>query len=316
MFLRSSSFTTTRRKRIIQAMVTTTLLHSATAAAVVTPPTTTATSPSSFVVKLYSLDSIKGNINGNNNIRIIHLLRHAEGYHNVEKDYKSPTNIDAQLTPKGIQQCQLLSKRLVDNSGKAKAETSLDTGGDSTIDSLYDVDCIISSPMRRALQTAQHSFEHQLSLSENDSNSSKLPPIPFVACEEWRETVNYLCDQRLSSNALQSSFPFVDFQHIQHDIDPIWSKYESQFGPHDVYTAIRESGDDEGLAQRAKLAWEFIKHRKEQNIALVSHSAFFMHVFTRPELGIVRYEDEEVEKLMTERPFENCEMRSIAFEVI
>lgn len=243
------------------------------------------------------------------NLRIIHLVRHAEGYHNVNKDYKNPAHIDAELTPKGIEQCQLLSKRL------AKSSEECDT-----FNALYDVECIISSPMRRALQTAQHSFEHklqlQLRLDDETDDIQHNSPIPFVACEDWRETVNYLCDQRLSSNALKSSFPFVDFDHIQHEIDPIWAKYESRFGSHTMYTKGRESIDDEGLVQRATRAWEFIQKRKEHNIAVVSHSAFFMHVFTRPELGIVQYEDEDVETLMTEKSFENCEMRSVAFEVV
>jgi hypothetical protein len=184
--------------------------------------------------------------------------------------------------------------------------------------------------MRRALQTAQHSFEHQLQLSkknkmildDNDSdddennNDKKNVQIPFVACEEWRETVNYLCDQRLPSSQLNQDFPFVNFDHIQHEHDPIWEKYEQRHGTHDQFTKVRESKDDKGLRERAESAWKFIGKRSENCIAVVSHSAFFMHIFTRPELGIVSYEDDDVEKLMTEKPFKNCEMRSLAFEVL
>jgi hypothetical protein len=46
----------------------------------------------------------------------------------------------------------------------------------------------------------------------------------------------------------------------------------------------------------------------------MSHSAFFMHVFTR--LGLVQYQDEHVEELMTSSRFDNCEMRSVAFDVV
>lgn len=283
--------------------------------------TSASTSP---VVKLYSLQSMTLNkklqLNPNKKLRIIHLIRHAEGYHNVNKDYKNPAHIDAELTPNGIRQCQALSEqlrlKLLEKSGKEKDE--------EWNDHLFRVQCIISSPMRRALQTAQHSFEHQLRLNNqnndnNEEDESLSSRIPIVACEAWRETVNYLCDKRLPTSQLCHYFPFVDFEQLiqsQHENDPIWDKYEAIYGTHDAYTKRRESVDDDGLRQRAQLAWEFLKHRPESNIAVVSHSAFFMHMFTRKEIGVVMYENEEVEKEMTERPFENCEMRSIAFEIL
>ena len=240
--------------------------------------------------------------------KVIHFIRHAQGYHNVDKDYKNPALVDAQLTLKGIEQCKELSIQIQDKNHL------MSKGKESMTDTikLFDVECIISSPMRRALQTAQHSFQHVL---EDDLDNSEPFPIPFIACEAWRETVNYVCDQRLPSSQLQQSFPFVNFEHIIDEIDPIWEKYESIHGTHDTYEKRRESNDDEGLRQRAKLAWDFIHSRNESCIAIVSHSAFFFHMFMRPEMGIVAYHDDHVEKYMTEW-FENCEMRSLLCENI
>jgi len=255
-------------------------------------------------VRLHSLHAATANPK----LKILHIIRHAEGYHNVNNSYRNPKNIDAQLTPRGIDQCQALSQRLqVEN---------------------ISIDSIVASPMRRALQTAYHSFRHALEVEEdehdkkqdaNDNGNNKNDtPLPFVACENWRETVNYICDARLPCSQLSSDFPYVDFDMIQHEDDPIWKYYEEKYGDNNAYVKIRESKDDESLVRRGRAAWDTISRRpdEERSIAVVSHSAFFMHMFTRPELNLVSYHDEEVEELMTGSGFENCELRSVAYEII
>jgi broad specificity phosphatase PhoE len=257
---------------------------------------TTALNSQVPTIRLHSLNSAAAQ---QNNLRVMHIIRHAQGYHNINNDYKNPNNLDAELTEFGIQQCKELSKRLKDEK--------------------LDVECIISSPMRRALQTAYHSFEHVWK-SEEDLNLNqqiqqpKSKDIPFVACENWRETVNYICDVRFSRSRLRKDFPYVDFGNIEHEEDPIWKYYEAKHGSLEEYTRVRESNDDEMLVKRARQAWSTIAERPERSLAVVSHSAFFMHMFTRPELGIVSYEDSDVEALMM-NGFENCEMRSVAFEI-
>lgn len=242
------------------------------------------------IVRLYSLSkNIQGQTTTKNNVncKIIHFLRHAQGFHNVEDDYKNPAFTDARLTDYGIEQCNNLSKKLQN-------------------DSSFRVDCIISSPMTRTLQTAQYSFQHIL-------QDKSEPIIPFIACEDWRETVNYLCDKRRDKQALIDDFPSVDFSQIQDDNDPIWHRYENVFGTHEQHTKHRESGDDVSLDKRARAAWKYVSSRPERKIAIVSHSAFFMHMFTR--LNVVEYEDSAMEDMMLEG-FEQCEMRSFAYELI
>jgi len=241
------------------------------------------------VVMLYSASSPEAIAR---NLRIVHFIRHAEGYHNINKDYKNPLHIDAELTPNGIVQCENLGAKLKKAGIK--------------------VDCIISSPMRRALQTASYSFRNMI---DNETSS-----VPIIACEHWRETVNYVCDVRLAKSDLMKTFEtdevLIDFSAIEHEHDPIWEKYEQHYGPHDIFTQHRESNDDDHLSKRAILAWKFIADRPvhEKSIAVVSHSAFFMHVFTR--LGLIQYQDQHAEELMTSSRFDNCEMRSVAFDVI
>ena len=70
------------------------------------------------------------------------------------------------------------------------------------------------------------------------------------------------------------------------------------------------------MRQRARKAWQTIAERPadENSIAVVAHSAIFMHMFTRPELGVVYYEDTDAKQLMQDG-FLNCELRSVAFDI-
>ena len=66
---------------------------------------------------------------------LVILVRHAEALHNALLDY----NIrDPPLTERGLRQCEELQKRLQNNLHVAQK-----------------IELIVSSPMRRALQTAQ-----------------------------------------------------------------------------------------------------------------------------------------------------------------
>lgn len=143
--------------------------------------------------------------------------------------------------------------------------------------------------------------------------------VPFVAHEEWRETVNYLCDSRRPTNVLAKIYPRVNFDHLApHDNDPIWEHYEDVYGDHTAHTSHRESDDPDSLYARAHRAWKALLERPERQLALVGHSAFFMHMFTPlfEELeGVVEYHDEDVRKMMTSEMFTNCELRSVVVDV-
>jgi len=216
--------------------------------------------------------------------KLLHLIRHAQGTHNVQSDYRNPAHIDAPLTPLGRIQCAQLQKKLIQER--------------------LTVDCIITSTLTRAIQTAQLSFDHQLSRQ----------PIPFIACEDWRETVNYLCDTRRPLSALKAEYPHIDFSAVPSQHDLIWEKYERIFGSHDRFTQHRESNDHAALALRVGAAWKFILNRQEKSIALVSHSALFMHMFNKLE-GVLSYGDDDVRQAMQNK-FENCEIRSMWVEAI
>mmetsp|Transcript_33055 Transcript_33055/g.69566 ORF Transcript_33055/g.69566 Transcript_33055/m.69566 type:complete len:282 (+) Transcript_33055:21-866(+) len=259
-------------------------------------------SPSTAAVRLFSLKSIANNINNGNNgpvyesatSKIVHLVRHAEGTHNLnEAESKLPPHFDANLTPRGVEQCGQLAKHT----------------------KTLDVGAVMVSPMTRCLETARLSFPH---LYETSSSSSNNDDVPFIAHEEWRETVNFLCDSRRPKQILQQNYPRVSFDRVSHDHDPIWSHYETVFGSYDTHTSKRESDDAISLYNRAHSAWKVLLSRPEKHLALVGHSAFFMHMFTPlfAELeGVVEYGDDGVRELMTSKRFDNCELRSLVVDV-
>jgi len=98
--------------------------------------------------------------------KLIHFVRHAQGYHNVDPRPIHERAADARLTPAGEAQCAALAEA---------------TAGLSP-------ELIVASPLTRTLQTATLVFRSQL------GQRASAPPL--IACEYARETVNYLCDCR------------------------------------------------------------------------------------------------------------------------
>ena len=223
--------------------------------------------------------------------KIVHMVRHAEGTHNVNEDYRSEQQLDARLTEKGVQQCEELAKQ---------RWNSRDT-----------TNVVITSTMTRCLQTALLSFP-----------SMKT----FVAHESLRETVNFVCDKRRSVTEIAKDFPMVDFTAVVDDEDPIWRAYEDRLG--DVWEHPRESADLVNVAARGRTFFQFLRDSCPANeVVVCTHSAFLRCILNwgygvpmKPPqtLGgeeevhpVVRYcGDKEWEEQMR-ASYENCELRSM-----
>ncbi|KAK9000666.1 hypothetical protein V6N11_081155 [Hibiscus sabdariffa] len=122
--------------------------------------------------------------------KTLHLVRHAQGIHNVEGDknwkaYMSPEYFDAHITPLGWQQVDNLRKH-VHESGLAKR-----------------IDLVIASPLLRTLQTAVGVFGGEVEL-----------------CRE--HLGGHPCDNRRNISDYQFLFPAVDFSLIENDEDTWW----------------------------------------------------------------------------------------------
>uniref|UniRef100_A0A6S8KEJ6 Phosphoglycerate mutase-like protein n=1 Tax=Amphora coffeiformis TaxID=265554 RepID=A0A6S8KEJ6_9STRA len=261
-----------------------------------------------------SLEDLRGL--GYTKVKKIHWIRHAQGYHNVG-DAKSRDNIDARLTPTGIEQCRTLAAAI-----KNAPE------GSPLHDVLNTTELIVTSPVTRCIQTALHSLQPLIEAK---------PGVPIVANDSIRETVNFNCDRRRPIHEIAQDFPQVDFtQACPFDEDNIWEYYVQMLGDDTEYTEDRESAEIHTIADRCRQFFvDWLQNRPEENIAVCCHATVSRCIFnfgmkagkTPTDVKQVldnrdpdeHDEDEPVvnfghhaglEKYMRE-DFKNCELRSM-----
>ncbi|KAK9166161.1 hypothetical protein Scep_001352 [Stephania cephalantha] len=226
--------------------------------------------------------------------KILHLVRHAQGVHNVEaekdeKAFLSPSLFDAHLTPLGWQQVDNLREH-VHVSGLLKR-----------------IELVIASPLLRTLQTAVGVFGGEgyvdgmnvlplmVANAGNSGrsaySSSNCPP--FIAVELCREHLGVRpCDSRRSISEYGPLFPAIDFSLIEDDED-VWWKAD-----------VREPNED--VAARGMKFLNWLWTREEKEIAVVTHSGFLFHTLKEYGKGCHPMMKEEICK-----HFANCELRSM-----
>ncbi|XP_026433186.1 phosphoglycerate mutase-like protein 1 isoform X2 [Papaver somniferum] len=226
--------------------------------------------------------------------KTLHLVRHAQGFHNVEGEknhdaYLSEELFDAQLTPLGWQQ--------VDNLHKHITECGIDK----------KVELVIVSPLLRTMQTAVGAFgggdyadgmDVTPLMVANGGNSnrsavSSLNTPPFVAVELCREHLGvHPCDRRRGVGEYRTIFPAIDFSLIENEEDVLWK------------ADVREA--DESLAARGMKFMNWLWTRKEKEIAVVTHSGFLFHTLSAFGKDCHPTVQQEICK-----HFANCELRSV-----
>ncbi|XP_059653152.1 phosphoglycerate mutase-like protein 1 isoform X2 [Cornus florida] len=226
--------------------------------------------------------------------KTIHLVRHAQGIHNVEGDknykaYMSPEYFDAHLTPLGWQQ--------VDNLRKHVHASGL----------FNKIELVITSPLLRTMQTAVGVFGGDgytdridvlplmLANAGNSGRSaiSSLNCPPIVAVELCREHLGvHPCDKRSSISDYQCLFPAVDFSPAKSDEDILWK------------ANIREKKEE--VAARGMKFMNWLWTRKEKEIAIVTHSGFLFHTLSAFGNDCHPSVKKEICK-----HFANCELRSM-----
>ena len=138
-------------------------------------------------------------------VKSLLFVRHAQGIHNqaeeqfgthhweTHESYKEDY-LDADLTPLGRQQAEALRKSV---------DIALLNG--------LKVDCIVVSPLSRAIETTLTGFR------------SLIGKVPIVCIETCRETIGrHTCDKRRSRSELQAKFPDVNFAFLQGDTDELF----------------------------------------------------------------------------------------------
>ena len=242
--------------------------------------------------------------------KLVHFLRHAQGTHNVNNDYRSKDNLDAPLTETGMVQCAELAQRIA-------------TATDGPLYQLREsAQLIVTSPLRRCIQTATLSLRP---LVERE--------IPMVAHESVRETVNYNCDRRRVMEEITKEHPAIDYKHMEHEHDDIWRSYEERFGCDETFTRHRESGEIHVVAERGRAFFQWLQDQPERHVVVCTHSAFLrclknfgnnpnegvLGVPLLPEqhadppsqiIPVLQYDCDAFAQEMR-RDYENCELRSL-----
>ncbi|KAL2471460.1 Phosphoglycerate mutase-like protein 2 [Abeliophyllum distichum] len=254
--------------------------------------------------------------------KTIHLVRHAQGIHNVAGEldhsaYLSPDLFDAHLTPLGWQQVDNLRKH-VHSSGLSKR-----------------IELVIVSPLLRTMQTAVGVFGGEVYadgidvpplMVKNAGKSSRptisslnSPPVcssgtlsrtfgaillllvfwmgtgifsKYEKCQFMKIPGVHWCDKRRSTTEYKQLFPGIDFSLIESDDDILWKP------------DVREANEE--VAARGLKFLNWLWTRKEKEIAVITHSGFLIHA-----LGAFGNDCHPTVKSEICRPFNNCELRSV-----
>ncbi|KAG2703988.1 hypothetical protein I3760_06G162400 [Carya illinoinensis] len=175
--------------------------------------------------------------------KTLHLVRHAQGIHNVEGDqnykaYLSPEYLDAHLTPLGWQQVDNLRKH-VHTCGLSKR-----------------IDLVITSPLLRTLQTSVGVFG-----GEGYTDSMDVLPLMVAnAGNSGRAAISSISSPPVMAVELCR-------EHlIENDEDVLWK------------ADIRETKEE--VAARGLQFLKWLWTRKEKEIAIVTHSGFLFHTLS------------------------------------
>ncbi|KAI1386563.1 phosphoglycerate mutase-like protein [Hypoxylon trugodes] len=191
------------------------------------------------------------------NSRLI-LTRHAQAEHNVDLDYSIP---DAPLTPLGKKQAASLPRLIPDLQREA--------------------DVIISSPLRRTLQTSYLGYAPAI---ERLGGLKKVVLLP-----QAQECNDFPCDTGSSREVLEADPEFSVF-----DLEPLTADWTSKKG----FWVPSE----EALTERARWVRKFLRDRPEGNIVLVAHGDILRRITARPGEGPSEY------------PWKNAEVRIFEFD--
>jgi len=263
--------------------------------------------PKPPVVHIYPHNTPLHELERNNyrHIKHMHFIRHAQGTHNVHQEYRKMEHLDARLTEKGKEQCRALAATI-------EAERPY----------LFDAELIVTSPLTRCIQTTLLSLDPILQKNRH---------LPVLANEWVRETVNYNCDRRRTITEIASEHPRVNFEHVEHDHDPIWEAYEQRLGGE--YPAHRESAELHRVADRGRRFFAWLAQREERHVVVCSHAAYLrclwnfghaeqvpfqppqdlddrLHACRKNNVPVVHYMDSDHAEQL-QQTFDNCELRSM-----
>jgi broad specificity phosphatase PhoE len=186
----------------------------------------------------------------------IHLVRHAESVHNVSKDLYQ---LDPGLTPLGLQQATQLIQAFPYAS---------------------EVGIILTSPLRRTIQTSLAAFPNVLDKRyfDPDSGQGIENGATLFLDPDLQERSALPCDSGSSSEVLKVAFPRLDLK----DLSDNWQVKEGLYSP-----------DGEAVKERAKrlrcrvaAIAENLKDQERKHVVIVTHGVFMKFLSGDPEIDL------------------------------
>jgi broad specificity phosphatase PhoE len=223
------------------------------------------------------------------NTKVIHFVRHGEGHHNLlakqigRKAYMDPSVFDPKLT----------------DTGKLQAAALQDEILNLCLNDMHSIDCIVFSPMQRALMTGAIACKKIFSTYGKKS----LPKMIVLECVRERYGV-HICDSRRPIDVIEKEYPDIDFTNIEYIEDKL----------HDE--KIRET--HEHLIERGYEFLDWLQNQDDsiKSVLVFSHSSYLMNMFN----AVLKFEqtDEEhndIETISTlKKWFNTGEMKSVKIE--
>ncbi|KAK9371584.1 histidine phosphatase superfamily [Lipomyces chichibuensis] len=184
----------------------------------------------------------------------IHLIRHAESVHNTDHDF---SRLDPELTALGRQQAD--GFRLIFPSSD-------------------EVGMIITSPLRRTIQTTLLAFADVLDKRYFDEGSGKGVDggAELVLDPGLQERSSLPCDTGSDILVLEKIFPGLDFSSLHAG----WQLKDGLYSP--------EAVDDRASSVRRSLADRVVDLQDctRRDIAVVTHGVFMKHLSGDPEIDL------------------------------
>ena len=129
------------------------------------------------------------------------------------------------------------------------------------------IDLVLCSSLTRTLETARNIF-----------SSINVPIIALDIIKEFPQGL-HTCNKRSDKKELIQQFPEIDFSEVVTEEDNLWNDR-------------REETIDE-LDHRITSFNSFIKSRKEENIAIISHNSFIGQ-YKDKKIPLMENGDEEI----------------------
>jgi broad specificity phosphatase PhoE len=186
----------------------------------------------------------------------VHLVRHAESVHNISHDF---SQFDPELTPLGLQQATRLGQ-------------SFPYG--------RQVGAIITSPLKRAIQTTLAAFPYILDKRYFDPDSGygiESGAILFLD-PDLQERSALPCDTGSASGALEAAFPRLGFKELAEG----WQVKE------DLYSPADEAVEERAKRVRYRIAavCEDLQHQGRTDIVVVTHGVFMRFLLGDPDIDL------------------------------